>query len=235
MTYPVAILAGGLATRMRPATEKVPKSLLDVAGKPFVAHQLEYLRTQGVRDVVMCVGYLGEQVQEVVGDGSDWGLRVRYSPDGRKLLGTGGALRKALPLLGEHFFVLYGDSFLPADFRAVEVSFRLARCPALMTVMKNANRWDKSNATYRDGKVLQYDKRSPLAGMEFIDYGLGVLSADVLAAVTGEETLDLADVYHGLAAAGLLAGYEVHERFYEIGSPEGLAQTERYFRERQQQ
>lgn len=235
MTLPIAILAGGLATRMRPATEKVPKSLLEVAGKPFVAHQLAFLRAQGVQEVVLCVGYLSEQVESVVGDGRAWGLHVRYSPDGAQLLGTGGALRKALPLLGEQFFVLYGDSFLPINFSAVEASFRMSGCPALMTVLRNENRWDKSNVVFRGGRVLHYDKRAPLASMEYIDYGLGILSAELLTAHGPDAPFDLADVYQALAAQQRLAGYQVHQRFYEIGSPEGLAETDQYLRGREQQ
>ena len=117
MTLPVAILAGGLATRLRPITEKIPKSLVDVAGEPFIVRQLDYLFRQRVRDVVLCIGYLGEMIEAVVGDGSRFGLRVSYSIDGPILLGTGGALRRAAPLLGEAFFVLYGDSYLPVDYR----------------------------------------------------------------------------------------------------------------------
>ena len=117
VSLPVAILAGGLATRLRPVTEDTPKALLDVAGKPFVVRQLEYLRQQGIVRVVLCVGYLGEQIRAVVGDGSALGLEVLYSWDGPQLLGTGGALRHALSALGEQFMVLYGDSYLPIDFR----------------------------------------------------------------------------------------------------------------------
>lgn len=234
MTLPVAILAGGLATRMRPVTQRVPKSLLDVAGKPFVSRQLAYLRDQGIRDVVMCIGHLGDQVQDVVGDGGAWDLRVRYSRDGPSLLGTGGALRKALPLLEEQFFVLYGDSFLPVDFAAVARFFTGCGCPALMTILKNSDRWDKSNVAYDGGRILRYDKRNPQSDMQYIDYGLGILSKELLVTSPPKEPLDLADVYQALATSGRLAGFEVTERFYEIGSQTGLQETEQYFRERQE-
>jgi NDP-sugar pyrophosphorylase family protein len=230
MSLPVAIVAGGLATRLHPITQKIPKSLLDVAGRPFVVRQLDYLRQQGITQVVMCLGYLGEQVEAVVGDGSAFGLGVRDSWDGPRLLGTGGALRQALPLLGEQFFVFYGDSYLPIDFRAVERDFLASGRPALMTVLKNDDQWDKSNVLLLDGCIAEYNKRIPRPEMAHIDYGLGVLSVSVLENAPTNEPFDLADIYHELSLQGLLAGYEVFERFYEIGSHKGLDETIEYFK-----
>ena len=227
---PVAILAGGLATRLLPITETIPKSLVDIAGKPFVVRQLDYLRRQGIKLVVLCVSYLGEQVETVVGDGSAFGLKVQYSWDGPRLLGTGGALRQALPLLGEQFFVFYGDSYLPIDFRAVESDFLKSGKPALMTVLRNGNLWDKSNVLFRDSCIAEYNKRTPKPEMEHIDYGLGVLSAAVLKYAPVNEPFDLADIYHKLSLQGALAGHEVFERFYEIGSYKGLEETIDYFK-----
>jgi MurNAc alpha-1-phosphate uridylyltransferase len=232
MKLPVAILAGGLAMRLRPLTEATPKALLDVAGKPFIIRQLDYLREQGVGQVVLCTGFLGEQIGRVVGDGSSCGLSVSYSQDWPLLLGTGGALKLALPQLGSRFMVLYGDSFLPIDFTAVEHRFLESGKPALMTVMHNAGRWDTSNVLFRDGAIVEYNKRAPTAGMRHIDYGLGALSADVLMDHKAEGAFDLADIYHGLSMSGRLAGMEVHERFYEIGSSKGLAETADYFKGR---
>jgi NDP-sugar pyrophosphorylase family protein len=230
MSLPVAILAGGLATRLHPITKEIPKSLVDVAGKPFVIRQLDYLRQQGIARVVLCLGYLGEQVDAVVGDGSVFGLDVRYSLDGPRLLGTGGALKQALPLLGAQFFVLYGDSYLPIDFREVERDFLASGKPALMTVLKNVNQWDKSNVLFHDGCIAEYNKRTPRPEMAHIDYGLGVLSASVLKSVPADEPFDLADIYHKLSIRGLLAGHEVFGRFYEIGSHQGLHETIEYFK-----
>ena len=159
--FPVAILAGGLATRLRPLTEKIPKALIEVGGQPFIVRQLNYLKDQGIKRVVLCTGYLGEQIEAIVGNGITMGLKVSYSPDGPVLLGTGGALRKALPLLGKQFFVLYGDSFLPCDFRKVQAAYKSAGNPALMTVLKNGNRWDKSNVLFQDGKLIEYNKSFP--------------------------------------------------------------------------
>jgi len=225
---PVAILAGGLATRLRPITETIPKALVDVAGRPFIEWQLDYLYQEGVRHVALCISYLGEQIEEVIGDGLRFGLKVDYSYDGDRLLGTGGALRKALPMLGDAFFVFYGDSYLPIRFVDVEESFIIQNQPALMTVLKNGDRWDRSNVLFSDGKLVEYNKHSPSKNMAYIDYGLCVLSADVLLAYPEDEPYDLAEVYHRLSLDGGLAAYEVFERFYEIGSLEGLKETEEF-------
>ena len=227
---PVAILAGGIATRLRPITDTIPKALVDVAGVPFIARQLAYLQHQECRDVVLCVSHLGEQIEAVIGDGTRFGIRVRYAFDGPVRLGTGGSLQQALPLLGEAFFVLYGDSFLPIDFAAVERAFVAARRPALMTVLKNYDRWDKSNVEYLNGVVAEYNKHRPRLEMAYIDYGLSILSAKALADHAPGIPFDLADLYHDLSMTERLAGLEVHERFYEIGSHQGLAETEDYFR-----
>lgn len=227
--FPVAILAGGLATRLRPITETIAKALIEVAGEPFICRQLDYLHAQGIHRVVLCIGYLGEMIQAVVGDGSKFGLDVSYSSDGPVLLGTGGALRQALPLLPEQFFVLYGDSFLPVEFAPVEQSFLASGKAALMTVLENGDRWDKSNVLFRAGELVEYNKYSPRPEMTFIDYGLGVLTSRVLEAYPVGQAFDLAEVYHALSFKGQLAGYEVHERFYEIGSHAGLKEAELYF------
>lgn len=227
--FPVAILAGGLATRLRPITEKIPKALVEVAGKPFINRQLEYLRDQGITKVVLCVGYLGERIEESIGNGRAFNLDVAYSFDGPTLLGTGGALQQASALLGDDFFVLYGDSYLPCDFRAVQQAYIDSGKPALMTVLRNENQWDKSNVLYRDGRIVEYNKREPRPEMRHIDYGLGILARDVLSHYPQGQAFDLADVYHGLSLAGRLAGFEVSERFYEIGSHQGLKEAEQYF------
>ncbi|HEX2172601.1 MAG TPA: nucleotidyltransferase family protein [Dehalococcoidia bacterium] len=225
---PAAILAGGLATRLRPLTETIPKALVEVAGRPFAVHQIELLRRSGITDIVFCVGHLGDQVEAVLGDGSDWDVALRYSFDGPVLLGTGGALRRALPLLGEAFFVLYGDSYLECDYAAVERAFRAADPPGLMTVFRNEGRWDTSNVVFHDGRIHCYDKVARRPDMEHIDYGLGVLRAGVFDRYPPDRPLDLATVYQDLLARDELAGFEVTERFYEVGSPVGLAETQAY-------
>jgi NDP-sugar pyrophosphorylase family protein len=229
---PVAILAGGLATRLRPVTERIPKALVEVAGKPFVVHQLELLRARGVSRAVLCLGYLGEQVAAVVGDGRALGLEVACSYDGDRLLGTGGALRAALPLLGDRFLVLYGDSWLDCDYAAVAGAFVASGRLGLMTVFRNGGRWDESNVVFRDGRIVRYEKGVRDPEMEHIDYGLGALRAEALAPYPAGEPLDLAAVYRDLLGRGELAGYEVAERFYEIGSPRGLEETRRHLEAR---
>lgn len=225
------ILAGGLATRMRPLTGTIPKVLLPVRGRPFADIQLHWLAAGGVTEVVYCVGFLGDQVRAYVGDGSAWGVSVRYSDEGDDLRGTGGALRLALDgdLLADAFLVLYGDSYLTCDLGAVWADFAARRPPALMTVFHNAGRFDRSNVATADGRVLRYDKTSPdpvADGLESIDYGLSVLDRAVVSEIPPGDRVDLADVYGRLAADGRLAAFTVTERFYEIGSPAGLNELE---------
>lgn len=228
MTLPVAILAGGLATRLRPITERVPKSLVEVGGKPFAAHQVELLRLQGFDRLVFCVGHLGEQVQAALGDGRRWDMKFEYVFDGPELLGTGGALRRALPLLGDAFLVMYGDSYLQCDYRAVEHAFLASGKLGLMTVFRNAGQWDRSNVLFRDGRIVRYDKRHPTPEMQYIDYGLAALWAASLECYPAGQPLDLSTVYSDLVEQRQLAGLEVTQRFYEIGSPAGLEETRRY-------
>lgn len=225
---PVAVLAGGLATRLRPVTERIPKSLVEIAGEPFVRHQLRLLRRQGVSRVVLCLGYLGEMVRDEIGDGAEFGLHVEYSFDGPILLGTAGALRRARELLGPAFFVLYGDSYLECDYRAVQEAFFRSGTPALMTVYENRGRFDTSNVALADGKIVGYDKKTPSPDMHWIDYGLGILRAGVLDRIAGDGFADLADIYRELAAEGLLAGFGVDRRFYEMGSFPGMAALSEY-------
>ena len=227
---PVAILAGGLATRLHPITKTIPKALVPVAGRPFIQWQLEYLRDQGVSRVVLCTGYRSTQIKQIVGDGSQLGIVVEYSDDGTTLLGTGGALSKALPLLGLEFFVLYGDSFLPVSFSMVEQAYHDSDLPALMTVYRNEGQLGTSNVVFSNGQVLEYSKIRQGQDMTYIDFGLGVLSKSVVEHYCQEKVFDLANVYEALANARQLAGFEVFERFYEIGSPDGLAQTEEFLR-----
>ena len=228
MTLPIAILAGGLATRMRPLTERVPKVLLDVAGRPFAEHQLRLLRDGGITDVVFCVGYLGEMVEETLGDGARFGLSIRYSYDGEQLRGTGGALIRALPLLGDAFLIMYGDSYLDCDYAAVARTFLESGKLGLMALIRNEGRWDKSNVLFEDGRLVRYDKKNRTPDMLHIDYGLGALHREALARYPADTVVDLADVYHDLSLHNDLAGYEMHDRFYEIGSPKGLQEANDY-------
>jgi NDP-sugar pyrophosphorylase family protein len=225
LDIPVAILAGGLATRLRPITEKTPKSLVPVAGRPFLAHQLEMLHARGIRRVVLCIGHLGEMIQRDFGDEA-FGVKLDYSFDGEKLLGTGGAIKRALPKLGREFFVLYGDSYLPVQYAPVAETFHRSGKLGLMTVYRNEGKYDASNVVFRDGEIMVYDKKAKLPEMRHIDYGLSLFKSSVFAAYPAEEKFDLAEVMGKLVREKQLAGYEVPERFYEMGSPAGLAELE---------
>jgi NDP-sugar pyrophosphorylase family protein len=227
------ILAGGLGTRMRSAAAGLPKSLIPVLGRPFVDYQLEWLASQGVDDVVLSIGYRGDPIREHVGDGARFGIGVRYVHDGARARGTGGAIRLALDegVLDDAFLVLYGDSYLSVRLDSVWTAFAGCGCPALLTVYRNEDRWDASNVAFSDGRVVLYDKRHVLrqaSELAWIDYGLSVLSRTAFERLPPTEVADLSDLYHDLSLAGLLAGFEVRERFYEIGSPEGLAELERH-------
>jgi NDP-sugar pyrophosphorylase family protein len=225
---PVALLAGGLATRLRPITATVPKVLVEVAGRPFIDHQLALLHENGIRNVVLCLGHLGEQVEQHLGDGSAQGMEVRYSHDGDRLLGTGGALRRAAPLLGDLFWVMYGDSYMDVEYPAILADFLRRDALGLMTVIANGDRWDRSNAVFRDGRLVRYDKRNPTPDMAFIDYGVALLRRSALDRIPPDQPFDLADLYHELVEQGRMVGYEVARRFYEIGSPDGLEETRAY-------
>jgi N-acetyl-alpha-D-muramate 1-phosphate uridylyltransferase len=224
---PVAILAGGLATRLRPLTEKFPKALVEVAGRPFIDWQLELLARSGLRNVVLCLGYKGEMIEEYVGNGQRFGLAVTYSYDGATLLGTGGAIRKALPGLGADFFVLYGDSYLLIDYKAVAEAFRAGKRPGLMTVYRNDSQWDTSNVLMEGANVRVYDKVARIPGMRHIDYGLSLFSRDVFTSYDDSARFDLSVVMTQLVTSGKMTAFEVSERFYEIGTPSGIADLER--------
>lgn len=219
---PVCVLAGGLGARLG-VTDR-PKPLVEVAGEPFLFHQLRLLRSHDARRVVLCVGHLGEQIADAVGDGSEFGLEAITVFDPPGLAGTAGAVRGALEHLGDRFLVLYGDTYLQIEYAAVQAHHAASGSPALMTVLRNEGRWDTSNAEYAHGRVLRYDKRAPDPDMAWIDYGLGVLRSEALDAAPGAS--DLGDVYHELAAGGRLAGYVATQPFHEIGSPAALADTD---------
>jgi len=227
---PVALLAGGLATRLRPITEKVPKLLIEVAGEPFFSHQIRLLKKAGLTKIVLCVGYLGEKIVELYGDGSAWGVEIRYSFDGPKLLGTGGALIQALPELGDAFYVLYGDSYLPIDYLAVGDHFRKSGRLGLMTVFENHGRYDSSNVEFAEGEIKVYDKKNQTPAMHHIDYGLGIFRAAAFDGFPRDAVVDLAAVQGALVARHQLAGYEMPERFYEIGSHEGIRELDTLLR-----
>lgn len=221
---PVCILAGGLGTRLGERVRDTPKPLLEVAGEPFLLHQLRLLAAHGAREIVLCVGYLGERIEQTIG-AERFGLRIAYSFDGPQPAGTLGAIRRARGLLGERFLVLYGDTYLRIDYAAAARAWRVSGLPALMCVLRNAGRWEASNALYADGRVQAYDKHAPRAEMQWIDYGLGGLEQGALDRLPAD-VRDLSDLYRELGLAGLLCGFQASERFLEIGTPAALAETD---------
>ena len=225
---PVAILAGGLATRLHSLTTNIPKALIKVSGQPFIFHQLKYLRYQGIKKVIICIGHLGKMIESYVGNGSRFDLKVSYSSDEDQLVGTGGAIKKALSLLGDQFFILYGDTFLPITFSDIEKAFLISNKSCLMTVLKNNNKWDKSNVLFKKDLLIEYNKKKPTTKMKYIDYGLSVVSADIFDMYSSNTFLDLSTVFEQLSAQNQLEGFKVSKRFYEIGTPRSLQETEKY-------
>jgi NDP-sugar pyrophosphorylase family protein len=225
---PVCILAGGLGTRLGEHVRETPKPLVDVAGEPFLLHQLRLLAGHGAGRVVLCVGYLGELIERRIG-AERFGIHIQYSYDAPDLDGTLGAVRRARGLLGQRFLVLYGDTYLRIDYGAAAGAWKDSGLPAMLSVLRNEGRWDTSNVLYRNGRVLAYDKRTPRPDMRWIDYGLGGLEQTVLDLVPAE-TRDLSDLYQELAGRGLLFGFEATERFFEIGTPAALAEADEFLR-----
>ncbi len=226
--FDAVILAGGLATRLHPLTKNIPKSLVHVNGEPFIAHQLRLLQQKGIKRVVICTGYLGEMVEDYVRDGGIFQLQVSYSSDGNKLLGTAGAIKKALPALSEKFFVLYGDSYLSCDYFAIQSAFVQSQKKALMTVFRNEGQWDQSNIEFHEGEILSYDKKKLSERMQYIDYGLGVFCKSVFSTIPENTFCDLEQIYQETLAKKQLAALQVHQRFYEIGSFSGMTELEQY-------
>jgi len=229
---PVIILAGGLATRLRPRTDTIPKAMIEINGQPFIDWQMRLLAANGVTRAVLSVAYLGEMIQDYLGDGARYGIEVSYSFDGEKYLGTAGAIAKALPQLGPAFFTLYGDSYLTVPFGPVEETFLASGKDALMTVYRNEGLFDASNVEFAGDRIVAYDKKARTAAMRHIDYGLGVFRASVFAGLADGQVCDLATLYQDALRRGELAAYEVQERFYEIGTEAGIADTSRFLAER---
>ena len=225
--YPVIILAGGLATRLRPVTEEIPKALVQVGNQPFIAQQLKLLRSHGFRRVLISAWYKGEMIRAVVGDGKDFDLDVEYVFDGEAPLGTAGAVRRALAVLDGPFFVLYGDSYLPCNYQDIQAFFDPRNQLGLMTVFRNAGRWDTSNVELQDGVIVRYDKTDRTPGMRHIDYGLGLFRPAAFAHLREGQRVDLAQIYQKLLHDRQLLAYEVAQRFYEVGSVDGIDELDR--------
>jgi NDP-sugar pyrophosphorylase family protein len=227
---PLAILAGGYATRLGALTKDFPKCLIEVNGRAFVDWQLDLLIKNGYSDFIFCISYKSDLVQSHLGDGSNRGVRIRYSLDGDTQLGTGGAIQKALPLLGTEFGVIYGDSFLPTSYSQVEEAFLASSKLALMTVYRNENQFDASNVKFTNQTLINYEKGTNDPEMLHIDYGLTYFRKDAFPPAPGQRAFDLSDKCHELSLSGNLSGFEVFERFYEIGSVMGIEEFSEYLR-----
>ncbi|OGS01793.1 MAG: hypothetical protein A3G41_04200 [Elusimicrobia bacterium RIFCSPLOWO2_12_FULL_59_9] len=221
------ILAGGIATRLRPLTLTLPKSMILVRQKPFLEHQLALLRAHGVTDIVLCVGHLGTLIAEYFGKGEKWGVSLSYSWETNGLLGTGGAVRNARALLNEEFLLLYGDSYLRVDYQDVIREFRKCGLPAMMVVYRNEDQWDRSNIVVRDGKIGFYSKKERWPDTVYIDAGVSAFRKEVLDWLPPEGEASLEGLIQMLIARNCLHAYETRQRFYEIGSFAGLEELER--------
>ena len=226
----VVILAGGLATRLQTVLKDIPKSLIDICGKPFIDWQLKLLSKSGVERVVLCTSYKSEMIEDYVGDGSKYGIEVNYSKDGPIQLGTGGAIRKAAKTLEEKFMVLYGDSYLPIDYNAVQSVFENIDELALMSIYKNNNEFDSSNVHFEFGKVKNYSKNSKSDRFNYIDYGLSFFHKSIFEVHSLDEKFDLSDTFSALCKADQLAAFEVKQRFYEVGSAGGISDFTEYIK-----
>jgi NDP-sugar pyrophosphorylase family protein len=227
----VVLLAGGLATRLNSVTVNTPKSMILIDDKPFIYYQLKLLAEKGITQVLICTGHLGDQIESFVGDGKDYGLDVSYSREGENLLGTGGALRKALFLLGSAFVVMYGDSYLDVDFKDICSYYYAQNKPGLMTIYRNDNLWDRSNVVYVGGNILAYDKNNLTSDMHFIDYGLAILNKKSIEPLITKDVFDLSEIYQKLIENNNMAGYVIGKRFYEIGSSEGISEMQDYIKQ----
>ena len=224
------ILAGGLATRLSRITDNVPKSMVPANGKPFLEYQIELLRKSGIKNIVLCIGHKGDLIKDYFRDGKKFNINITYSQE-EELLGTGGALRNAYNFLDDYFFVLYGDAYLNIDYLGVMNYLKKMQCSSLLTIYKNEGRFDKSNVEFIDHKFVVYDKQNPTEKMNYIDYGLSILSKRIIKKYIPNNTFyDLADCYNALSKKNQLIGYEAKNRFYEIGSISGLRDFEKYIR-----
>lgn len=224
----VVILAGGMGTRIQSVAGNLPKALVPVANKPFVFHQLDLLREHGLKKILILAGYRSDMIKQALGDGSSTGFHIQIiseNPD--RLLGTGGALVNAIDHLDEAFMVMYGDSYLPVDYRQIIQWFQNQSRPAMMSVFHNAGQWDQSNVRVDGDRVAYYRKNAPAGSVDYIDYGLSIFRKDIIRRYQhAAMPLDMASIMYDLVDSRELAAYEVSQRFYEIGKPEGWAELD---------
>lgn len=227
-TPTLVILAGGLATRLYPITKSIPKSMINVNGKPFINHQLKMLSQKGVSRIVFCVGHLGDQIKNYIAENETYGIEIVFSEDGDKLCGTGGALIKALQYVDDTFMVTYGDSYLDIDYQNIAHEFNNSSKTAMMTVFKNDNMWDKSNVHFNDGKIKHYSKTNLHPKMQHIDFGLLIFKKETVMPWKNFKQFDLSEILKTLVNNDNLHGFEVFQRFYEVGTHQGIVDLESY-------
>jgi len=223
----LVLLAGGMATRLYPVTLEVPKSLIEINGKPFIQYQIDLIKSKGINNIVLCLGNFAKPIEDYLNDGKSNDMNILYSYDGETLLGTGGAIKKAFPLLSDPFMIIYGDSYLNIEYIDIMEYFNNFDKLGLMTVLKNENKWDKSNIVFKDGKIVKYEKVDDVE-FDYIDYGFNILRKNSFTPFMKEDRFDLKDIFKDLISKGELLGYEVFNRFYEIGSFNGIEETKEY-------
>ena len=224
---PVAILCGGKGTRIAAVAGDLPKALIPVGGAPLLVHQLRWLHEAGATDVVLLTGFRGERIRAFAGDGSAFGLRLRYSDDGDAPRGTAGAVGRAIPMLGGTFVTVYGDALLQADPGTVAAALA-PPYDGVMSVFRNEDRWLPSNVRVDGERVAAYEKDAVPGHMTHVDYGINAFHSDVFAGLPADRAVDLAEIHRQMIARRTLRAFPVSERWYEIGTPESLAETERY-------
>lgn len=226
----IVILCGGKATRLYPLTKKITKSMIKINGKPFLEHQLELLKKNGIFDMIFCIGYKGGQIEKYFGDGGRFGVKIRYSREKEKLLGTGGALKKAEILLDEIFFVIYGDSYLPFNFKKSINYFNKFDKLGLMVVYRNQDRYEKSNVVVKNSLVIEYNKKNQTKEMKYIDYGVSIFRKKALKFLPKNQVYDLSQLHQSLIKKKQLLAFPVRKRFYQIGTFSGIEEFREYLK-----
>jgi len=226
----IVILCGGKATRLHSLTKKIPKAMIEICGKTFLEQQLKLLKKNRIFDIVLCVGYKAEQIKKYFGDGRKFKVNIRYSSDGKKLLGTGGALKKAENLLKDSFLVMYGDSYLPFNFQKAIEFFKKFNKFGLMTVFKNLDKYEPSNVEVKGNLVKSYSKKRKTKRMKCIDYGVSIFRKETLKFIPQNQVFDLSQLHKLLIEKKQLLAYPAEKRFYQIGSPKGLEEFKNYIK-----
>ncbi len=231
MKYPVIILAGGKGKRIKKLTAKKPKPLVKILNKPFIEYQIDLLRKQKVKKLIISIGYRGDEIINFIKNKNYKDIDISFFKDGIKPLGTGGALKKISKKIQGTFIVLYGDSFLPISIKNIEKKFIKSKQDVLLTIYKNNNRFDKSNIKIVNKKIF-YNKFINDSDMKYIDYGLSIIKSKIIKNFTSNKKFDLSDLIYKLCLDRKIAYSIVKKRFYEIGSYKGIKDFKKYIRKK---